>query len=190
MHFIHQSISKEKSMSANHSAAKSLDRQSPWPIRLVQRIIAALGLIPDSVIATLGRFSIATVFWKSGQTKIDGLAIDLISGEFHFGWPHLSFSAGMLFRDEYNLPLIPPEWAAVLAASAEHIFPILLLLGLATRFSALALLFMTLTIQIFVYPDAYPTHGVWAAVLLYLIAKEPGKWSLDHWLWRKYVVTS
>lgn len=177
-------------MSATHPIAKSLDRQPPWPVRLVQRMIAALSLIPDSLIAALGRFSIAAVFWKSGQTKIEGLAIDLINGEFQFGWPHLSFSAGFLFKDEYNLPLIPPEWAAIMAATAEHVFPILLLLGLATRFSALALLVMTLTIQIFVYPDAYPTHGVWAAVLLYLIAKGPGKWSLDHWLWRKYSATS
>tara|TARA_R110001599_G_scaffold351965_1_gene585322 strand:+ start:10867 stop:11328 length:462 start_codon:yes stop_codon:yes gene_type:complete len=153
-------------------------------------VIAVLDRIPDSVIAALGRFSIAAVFWKSGQTKVEGLAIDFINGEFQFGWPHLSFSANYLFSDEYNLPLIPPEWAAVSAASAEHIFPILILLGLATRFSALALLVMTLTIQVFVYPDAYPTHGVWAAVLLYLMAKGPGKWSLDHWLWHKYSVNS
>jgi len=154
----------------------------------VQRITTAMELIPDSLIAALGRFSIAAVFWKSGQTKIEGLAIDFVNGEFQFGWPQLSFSAKYLFNDEYNLPLIPSDWAAVLVASAEHIFPILLLLGLATRLSALALFIMTLTIQIFVYPDAYPTHGVWAAVLLYLIAKGPGKWSLDHWLWRKYSV--
>ncbi len=177
-------------MSGNQPTATSFGSQPAWPVRLLQRIIAALGLIPDSLIAALGRFSIAAVFWKSGQTKIEGLAIDFISGEFQFGWPQLSFSANFLFSDEYSLPLIPPEWAAIMAATAEHVFPILLLLGLATRFSALALLFMTLTIQIFVYPDAYPTHGVWAAVLLYLIAKGPGKWSLDHWLWRKYIATS
>jgi putative oxidoreductase len=66
-----------------------------------------------------------------------------------------------------------------LAAVVEHVFPLLILIGLATRFSALALLVMTLTIQIFVYPDAYPTHGTWAAILLYLIAKGPGALSLD-----------
>lgn len=177
-------------MSANHSAAKSFDRQPPWPIRQVQRMTAVLGLIPDSVIVALGRFSIAAVFWQSGQTKVEGLVVNFINGDFQFGWPHLSFSANYLFSEEYSLPLIPSEWAAVMAATAEHIFPILLLLGLATRFSALALFIMTLTIQIFVYPDAYPTHGVWAAVLLYLMAKGPGKWSLDHLLWRKYSVAS
>ena len=155
-------------------------------IKLTQRLIAMFGCIPDSLIAAVGRFSIAAVFWKSGQTKIQGLAIDFVNGEFQLGWPHLSDSAVALFKDEYRLLLIPPELAAPMAAFAEHLFPILLLVGLATRFSALALLVMTLTIQIFVYPDAYPTHGVWAAVLLYLIAKGPGKISLDHWIACRY----
>jgi len=156
------------------------------PIQLIRRVLSLLSCIPDSLIAAIGRFSIAAVFWKSGQTKIEGLAIDLINGEFVVGWPHLSDSALALFQHEYNLPLVPPGLAAVLAALAEHLFPILLLFGLATRFSALALLGMTSVIQLFVYPDAYPTHGVWAAVLLYLVARGPGKLSVDHWLARRY----
>ena len=72
-----------------------------------------------------------------------------------------------------------------MAAFAEHFFPILILLGLATRFSALALLVMTMTIQVFVYPGAYPTHGVWAAVLLYLMARGPGRFSVDHLIARR-----
>jgi putative oxidoreductase len=84
-----------------------------------------------------------------------------------------------LFQDEYRLPLLPPEIAAYAAATAEHVFPVLLLLGFATRLSALALLVMTLTIQVFVYPAAYATHGVWAAVLLYLLARGGGRYSLD-----------
>jgi putative oxidoreductase len=145
----------------------------------LQRAIWLLDRVPHSLIALLGRFSIAAVFWKSGQTKVEGLAIDIINGEFTVGIPRLSESAIALFRDEFRLPLIPPELAAPLAAFAEHLFPTLLLIGLATRFSALALLVMTATIQIFVYPDAYPTHGVWAAVLLYLAARGPGALSLD-----------
>lgn len=154
-------------------------------VRSLERLNAVFGSIPHTLISALGRFSIAAVFWKSGQTKIEGLVIDLVSGEFQIGWPRLSDSALTLFRYEYNLPLIPPELAAPVAAFAEHFFPVLLLLGLATRFSALALLVMTLTIQIFVYPDAYPLHGVWAAVLLFLMATGPGKLSLDHLLWRR-----
>jgi len=138
--------------------------------------------IPHSLIALLGRFSIAAVFWKSGQTKIEGFALDLLGGEFQFGWPRLAESTIPLFQEEYRLPLVPPEIAAHAAAAAEHVFPVLLLIGFGTRFSALALLVMTLTIQVFVYPSAYPTHGVWATVLLYLLARGPGKYSVDHWL--------
>lgn len=169
-------------MNSNPAATSPITRGTSIAIQLTQRLVSIFGCIPDSLIALLGRFSIAAVFWKSGQTKIEGLAIDLINGEFQLGWPHLSSSAVDLFKSEYRLPLIPPELAAPMAALAEHFFPILLLLGLATRFSAMALLIMTLTIQIFVYPDAYPTHGTWAAVLLYLMAKGPGKVSLDHWI--------
>ena len=153
---------------------------------LLEQTIDLFGAIPDSLIALLGRFSIAAIFWKSGQTKIQGFAIDIVSGEYSFGVPRLSDSAVDLFRSEYRLPLIPPELAAPMAAFAEHLFPLLILLGLATRFSAGALLVMTLTIQLFVYPDAWPTHGVWAAVLIFLMAKGPGVFSLDHLISRRY----
>lgn len=161
---------------------------SPPLLRWHRRLIAWFEALPHSLIAFLGRFSIAATFWQSGQTKVEGLAIDLIHGRFEFGMPRLSGSAVDLFRDEYALPLIPPELAAYLAASAEHLFPVLILLGLGTRYSALALLGMTLVIQTFVYPNAYPTHGVWAAVLLYLIARGPGIFSLDHLLSRRWKV--
>ena len=149
-------------------------------------IIAILSRIPDSLIAVIGRFSIAAVFWLSGQTKIEGFAIDLVQGQFSLGIPRLSDNAVTLFQYEYALPLLPPAFAATLAATAEHVFPVLLLLGLATRFSALALLGMTVVIQFLVYPGAYPTHGVWATVLLFLIAKGPGRLSVDHWIKRRY----
>ncbi|WP_126444889.1 DoxX family protein [Sulfuricystis multivorans] len=151
-------------------------------IAFVHGLIGWLERIPDDAIALLGRFSIAAIFWKSGQTKVQGFALDIVSGEFQIGWPHLSDSVVALFREEYRLPLLPPELAALLGATAEHVFPVLILIGLATRFSALALLGMTATIQFLVYPDAYPTHGVWATVLLYLIARGPGHLSFDHLL--------
>ena len=155
------------------------------PACLIGRAIAVFSRIPDSLIALIGRFSVAAIFWKSGQTKVQDFAIDIVAGEFTIGWPRLSDSVVDLFRDEYRLPLIPPEWAALMAAFAEHVFPALLLIGLATRFSALALLIMTLVIQVFVYPDAYPTHGVWMTVLLLLVARGGGAVSLDHWLGRR-----
>jgi putative oxidoreductase len=152
----------------------------------IDRAIVWLEKIPRSLIAFIARFSIAAVFWKSGQTKVEGLAIDLFDGSFQLGVPRLADSTIPLFQSEYHVPLLSPELAAHLAAFAEHFFPILILIGFATRFSALALLGMTLTIQLFVYPDAYPTHGTWAAVLLYLMATGPGKLSIDHLIARRF----
>lgn len=169
-------------MNTNQGMASPTASSTPQTTNLLQRLVSMLGRIPDSLIAAVGRFSIAAVFWKSGQTKIEGLTIDLVEGDFQLGLPRQSDSLLYLFREEYRLPLISPELAAPVAVFAEHLFPLLLLVGLATRLSALALLIMTVIIQIFVYPDAYATHGVWAAVLLYLIARGPGKVSLDHWL--------
>ncbi|MDF2792449.1 MAG: hypothetical protein K0S85_202 [Pseudomonas orientalis] len=153
---------------------------------LLKQAIALLEKIPCSLIAFIARFSIAAVFWKSGQTKVEGFAIDLINGTFELGEPKLAASTLPLFRSEYHVPLLSPEVAAHLAAFAEHFFPVLILLGLATRFSALALIGMTLTIQLFVYPDAYPTHGTWLALLLLLLAKGPGCLSIDHLIARRY----
>lgn len=141
-------------------------------------------VISYSAIALLARFSLAAVFWNSGQTKIEGLVINLVGGEFQLGWPHLSGSAVALFQDEYKLPLLPPDIAATLAATGEHVLALALLLGLATRLSAVGLLGMTLVIQWLVYPGAYATHGTWAALLLLLIARGPGLFSLDHVLAR------
>jgi len=166
-------------MTGQHAVNSSAVRHCDKPARLIGRAIAVFSRIPDSLIALIGRFSIAAIFWKSGQTKVQDFSIDIVAGEFRLGWPQLSDSVVDLFRDEYRLPVIPPEMAAVMAAFAEHVFPVLLLLGLATRLSALSLLAMTLVIQIFVYPDAYPTHGVWMTVLLFLVARGGGVLSLD-----------
>jgi putative oxidoreductase len=142
------------------------------PGRIIQQIIAALNCIPYWFIALAARIFPAAVFWQSGQTKVAGL--------------HLKPSAIVLFQNEYQLPLIDPTIAAYASAFAEHLFPILLVIGLATRFSAFALLLMTAVIEIFVYPDAWPTHGVWASCFLLVIARGPGSLSLDHLIARKY----
>lgn len=133
---------------------------------LIDLLIGAMDAIPYWFVALITRISIAGVFWQSGQTKVEGFRV--------------TESAVELFRTEYRLPLIDPVIGAHLAAFAEHFFPVLLVLGLATRFSALALLFMTLVIEIFVYPDAWPTHGTWAACILILMTRGPGLISLDH----------
>jgi putative oxidoreductase len=160
----------------SHSCMKA--RLSGWS----GRFVALYERIPENLIQLLARVSIAATFWVSGQTKIEGLVLDPIGWKLQLGAPHVSDGAVELFRNEYALPLIPPELAATMAATAEHVFPLLLLLGLATRLSATALLVMTAVIQLFVYPSAYPTHFLWAALLLYLMARGPGAWSLDRHL--------
>ncbi len=146
------------------------------------RLRSTLERIPYALIALLARGSLAATFWLSGQTKIEGFVADPIGLKLQLGLPRLSETAVELFRSEYRLPLIAPEHAALLAAVAEHVFPALLLLGLATRLSAFALLMMTLVIQVFVYPQAYATHGLWAALCLLLMARGAGTVSLDHGL--------
>ncbi|MCB1740056.1 MAG: DoxX family membrane protein [Gammaproteobacteria bacterium] len=152
---------------------------------LIGWAIRWFGRIPHSGVALLARFSIAAVFWNSGQTKVSDFALNIVTGEFMLGWPHLSDSALALFEDEYKLPFIAPAIAAPMAALAEHLLPLLLLIGLGTRLSALGLLGMTMVIQIFVYPGAYATHGTWAAILLYLVSQGPGAISIDHWIARR-----
>ncbi len=142
------------------------------PVRIIRRLIAAMGCIRYWFIALAARIFPAAVFWQSGQTKVTGY--------------HLKPSTIVLFQNEYQLPLIDPVTAAYASAFSEHFFPILLVIGLATRFSAAALLFMTAVIEIFVYPGAWPTHGVWATCFLVVIARGPGSLSLDHLIAHKY----
>lgn len=152
---------------------------------LLERLISRLAQIPYSLIALLARVSIAAVFWKSGQTKVEGFALDLVEGQVRLGWPRLSDNTVALFRDEYRLPLLAPELGATLAALGEHLLPAMLLLGVASRLSALGLLGMTAVIQLLVYPGAWPTHGSWAALLLMLMAMGPGAVSVDAWWARR-----
>lgn len=139
--------------------------QSP---SLANRFTGLFSHIPLDLVSLIARLSIAGTFWRSGQTKVDGF--------------HVTDTAIYLFENEYKIPLVDPWLAAHLAAIAEHLFPILLVIGLASRLSALALLGMTLVIEIFVYPDAWPTHGTWAACLLIIMAHGPGLLSIDHLL--------
>ncbi|MDF3862870.1 DoxX family protein [Pseudomonas denitrificans (nom. rej.)] len=131
--------------------------------RIADRLQQLLG---DTVLCLVARVGIAATFFLSGRTKVEGLLT-------------ITPSTYELFRTEYMLPLVPPQIAAHLATYAEHLFPLLLVVGLCTRLSALALLGMTTVIEVFVYPDAWPTHLVWAGLLLLLIGRGAGGWSLD-----------
>jgi putative oxidoreductase len=126
-------------------------------------------LVGDSLLSLIARIAAAGIFFLSGRTKVEGALT-------------VTDSAIGLFRDEYRLPLLAPELAAHLAAYAEHLFPLLLVLGLFTRGAALALLGMTAVIQVFVYPDAWVTHLSWAGLLLFLVGRGGGALALDRLL--------
>ncbi len=138
-------------------------------IARLARLRAWLDAVPYAVVALPLRLAVATVFWNSAMSKLAN-------------WD----TALSLFADEYRLPLIPPDIAAYLAVGIELSTPILLVLGLMTRLAALVLLGMTTVIEIFVYPQAWPTHIQWAAMLLVLLCRGAGALSLDHLLLRKF----
>ena len=132
-----------------------------WKIR------AWLEAVPYSVLAIPLRFGVAWIFWSSAQVKL-------------INWQRtIEF-----FTEEYRVPILPPELAANMALAIEIACPILLLLGLLTRFAVLVLLGMTAVIQIFVYPEAWPTHLQWTAMMLVLLCRGAGVLSADHFLWR------
>lgn len=149
------------------AAARRANGANSGRIAALQSLTARL--LPASVQLLAARLAVAAIFFLSGRTKVEG-------------WFTLKPSTIDLFRYEYMLPLVPPEIAAPMAAFAEHALPLLLVLGLFTRFAALGLLGMTAVIEIFVYPQAWPTHLSWAALLLPLIAQGAGNFSLDHLL--------
>ena len=132
-------------------------------IRLLDAGRSLAERIPYGFVAFVARFGIASVFWRSGQTKVRGFSIR----EETF----------VLFREEYMVPLLPPDLAAYISTVAEHLFPVLLVVGFASRLSALGLLAMTMVIQLFVYPTGWP------GLQLLIIARGPGAVSLDHLVW-------
>lgn len=140
---------------------------------LFRTLPALMNKVPSSLVQLVLRFGLAGIFWSSGRSKVEGLMT--ISENTYF-----------LFEEEYQLPLLPPQLAAQLGTYAEHLLPILLVIGLATRLSALALFGMTLVIQLLVYPDALvSTHLGWFALALAVATGGPGTLSIDHLLFRK-----
>jgi len=141
---------------------------SSRPAALIVRIRSLLEAVPYTALAIPLRLAVATVFWNSAMTKLASWDTTL-----------------QLFADEYRLPLLPPDIAAYMAASIELSTPVLLVIGLLTRATALVLLGMTTVIEVFVYPQAWPTHIQWAAMLLVLLCRGPGALSLDSLIWSR-----
>jgi putative oxidoreductase len=143
---------------------------SEFGVALARRIIGALNRVPYSALAIPLRLAIANVFWSSAMVKLDSWSTTLA-----------------LFQSEYRLPLLPPELAAYLATGIELSTPFLMLFGLFTRPAAFVLLGMTTIIEIFVYPQAWPVHIQWAAMLLVLLCRGAGAISIDAMLARKFL---
>jgi putative oxidoreductase len=135
----------------------------------LHQAIALLDHFPPSILQLMFRIAIAAVFWSSGLTKIASWDTTIA-----------------LFRDEYMVPLLPPEIAAVISATFELSCSALIVVGLATRLATLPLLGMTFVIEVFVYPDYWTQHLMWASVLLFLLTKGPGVLSLDHYVGRLF----
>jgi putative oxidoreductase len=144
--------------------------------QFVQRVNAIIAQIAQPSLTQLVlRIGLATPFWRSGINKWDGFL-------------ELNDTAVYLFSTEFKLhlpggpyPFPAPEVMAFLVGSAEILFPILLVLGLATRIAACGLLVMTLVVELTV-PDGWPVHITWAAMALGLMAWGPGRLSLDQWI--------
>jgi putative oxidoreductase len=132
----------------------------------LEKLIAWLEAVPYSVLAVPLRLGVAVIFWNSAQVKL-------------INWQRTV----ELFAEEYRVPLLPPELAAHMALAVEIACPILLVLGLATRLAVVVLLGMTAVIQIFVYPEAWPTHLQWTAMMLVLLCRGAGAFSLDQLIW-------
>jgi putative oxidoreductase len=146
----------------------ALGEHTSLAIRLHQAI-ALLDRFPPSILQLMFRIAIAAVFWSSGLTKIGSWDTTIA-----------------LFRDEYMVPLLPPEIAAVMSATFELSCSVLIVVGLATRLASLPLLGMTFVIEVFVYPEYWTQHLMWASVLLFLLTKGPGVFSLDHYVGRLF----
>jgi putative oxidoreductase len=125
--------------------------------------VSRLARIPLSLHQLLFRLGVASVFLRAGLLKISSWDTTLV-----------------LFRDEYRVPVLPYGIAATLAATFELGCSTLLIVGLATRLATLPLLAMIATIQLFVYPNAWPEHLVWGSILLYLLTRGAGAISVDN----------
>lgn len=143
--------------------AQTMSLANAATARAASGVLRWLDAVPHTLLAIPLRLALATVFWNSAVAHLANWQTTLY-----------------LFADEYKVPLLPPDLAATMAVSIEVSTPVLLVLGLLTRPAALVLLGMTTVIEVFVYPQAWPTHIQWAAMMLVLLCRGPGKLSLDY----------
>ena len=150
---------------------------------LIDGFVSACALVPYALVALALRLVMARVFFLDGQAHIDGPRIPLQVQDFSFA-AMLPLQVrpetfGGLFTQYPPLP-VPPALVATVVSYAEFALPVLLVLGLATRFAALSLLAVTVLLQVYVMPQAlWTTHVYWAAALLVLLSQGPGQLSLD-----------
>jgi len=145
-------------------SSTTISRPLAWQTRLIATR-ALLERFPVALLQLMFRVAIGAVFWSSGLTKIASWQPTVV-----------------LFRDEYKVPLVPPELVATAAASVELVCPVLLVAGLATRLATLPMLGMTVVIQTFVYPENWVEHLTWASLLLFILTRGAGPISVDRWL--------
>jgi putative oxidoreductase len=150
---------------ATLASARAASRPAAWLLKLRGWLEA----VPYAVLAIPLRCGVAWIFWSSAQVKL-------------INWQRTI----QLFADEYRVPLLPPDVAASMALSIEIAAPVLLVLGLFTRATVVVLIGMTAVIQSFVYPEAWPTHLQWLSMMLVLLCRGAGTFSIDHLLWRRF----
>lgn len=157
--------------------------------RFLDRLYGIPALLPDWFFQLFARLAIAPVFWLSAKTKVANCSyMDVLT--MRFWWDDesaciITNATWAQFEGDWQLPFINSEWSAYMATMGEHILPVLVVLGLATRFGALGLLAMTMVIQVFVYPQAWwGTHALWTFALLFIVARGPGPISIDYILGR------
>jgi putative oxidoreductase len=157
-------------MSTNIQTADTLSPQPAMDsLGLLSQLRALLGRFPLSVLQLGMRIGVGAVFFNAGLLKYQS---------FEF--------AVKLFEEEYKVPFLDPAFAARLAMTQELTIPIFLFLGLATRIATLPLLGMVTVIQLFVYPGAWTDHLLWGSILIFLLTRGPGAFSLDHLIARRF----
>ncbi len=144
------------------TTAYARNPRTPSLVARLDALRTLAGRFPLSLLELGMRVAVGATFFKSGMNKFE------------------SFDTAVeLFREEYKLPLLPPEIAAYLGTTVELCAPVLLVLGLFARLGAAALLVMTLTIQFLVYPGNWTEHLMWASILAYVLSRGPGALSID-----------